>query len=100
MSFTYRNHSVDYAKEVSTSSNVTGNIHKHLDYKSKNGNSLAAHFIFECAIKLNMKPLTSATASIIYHRFFREVENDAYDEFVRSNRIILYSSYSITIFYN
>lgn len=82
MSSSYRNHSIDCVKDVSTSSNAVSMTHKHLDYKSKNGGSLAAHFIFECAIKLNMKPLTSATASVIYHRFFREVESDAYDEFV------------------
>lgn len=33
---------------------------------------LAPRFLVECSIKLHMKPLTSATASILYHRFFGE----------------------------
>lgn len=41
--------------------------------------------MLECAIKLNMKPLTSATASIIFHRFYREVESANYDELVSKN---------------
>lgn len=82
MSTSYRNLSADHAKDVSTSGIAASMAHKHLDYKGRNGGSLAAHFIFECAIKLNMKPLTSATAAVIYHRFFREVDSEAYDEFV------------------
>lgn len=82
MSTTHRNHSSDYAKDVPIPSTASSSSHKHVDYKDKNGASLASHFIFECAIKLNMKPLTSATAAILFHRFFREVESDVYDEFV------------------
>lgn len=41
-----------------------------------------ARFLFECAIKLRIKPLTSASAAIIYHRFFREVDTTDYDEYV------------------
>lgn len=39
-------------------------------------------FLFECAIKLQIKPLTSASAAIIFHRFFKEVDTSAYDEYV------------------
>jgi len=39
-------------------------------------------YIFECAAKLKMKPLTAACAAIVYHRFFREVKASDYDEFV------------------
>lgn len=83
----YMNHS-EY-KITSTSSSTSSpavqssDVRKIIDYKRKNGIELAPRFIFECAIKLNMKPLTSATAAIIFHRFFREVESDAYDEYVR-----------------
>lgn len=54
---------------------------KIIDYKRKTGQG--PRFIFECAIKLNLKPLTSATAAIIFHRFFREVDTADYDEYVR-----------------
>lgn len=80
----YLNHSDYKATATSASSSLqpTG-TRKIIDYKRKNGTGLAPRFIFECAIKLNMKPLTSATAAIIFHRFFREVESDSYDEYVR-----------------
>lgn len=88
MQTAYINQPLDY-KTASTSSsssavattNVAG-TNKIIDYKRKNG--LAPRFIFECAIKMNLKPLTSATAAIIFHRFYREVDStDAYDEYVR-----------------
>lgn len=88
----YLNHSNDYKKEKELSTSVA-DTRKFIDYKRKNGSSLAPRFIFECAIKLNMKPLTSATAAIIFHRFFREVENESYDEYVR-NCVFSIRSYS------
>lgn len=77
------NHHSDY-KKLSMKSTTTSAYagRKYIDYKRKNGNGSAPRFIFECAIKLNMKPLTSATAAVVFHRFFREVEADAYDEYV------------------
>lgn len=33
-------------------------------------------------MKLEMKPLTSATAAILFHRFFSEVDPADYDEYV------------------
>lgn len=53
-----------------------------IDYRLKANQNLASRFVFECAIKLNMKPLTSATAANILHRFNREVESENYDDFV------------------
>lgn len=53
------------------------------DYRKKSHNKgLAPRFLFECSIKLCMKPLTTATAAIIFHRFFKEVDNTNYDEFL------------------
>lgn len=43
-------------------------------------------YIFECAAKLKMKPLTAACAAIVFHRFFKEVKASDYDEFVSSRR--------------
>lgn len=53
-----------------------------IDYKNKVGKGIGSRFLFECAIKLNMKPLTTAMAAIIYHRFLREVDYSEYDCFV------------------
>lgn len=85
----YLNHSSDFKRELATSTTTATSTasstlaRKNIDYKRNNGAVLAPRFIFECAIKLNMKPLTSATAAIIFHRFFREVENETYDEYVK-----------------
>lgn len=100
MQTAYINYPSDYktaAAAASTSSasaaGAPSSTNKIIDYKRKSG--LAPRFIFECAIKLNMKPLTSATAAIIFHRFFREVDStDAYDEYVRClfyNSILVFS---------
>lgn len=80
MQTAYLNHSSDYKTVAGTS---TVGARKTIDYKRKYGAGLAPRFIFECAIKLNMKPLTSATAAIIFHRFVREVESESYDEYVK-----------------
>lgn len=69
--------SVDYQRDISTSS-----VRRPVDYRGKNHHMLAPRFIFECAIKLKMKPLTSATAAVIFHRFFREVDATKYDEYL------------------
>ncbi|CAH1110575.1 unnamed protein product [Psylliodes chrysocephalus] len=55
-----------------------------LDYKSLDFNNgfTPARFIFECGIKLNGQPLTLATAAVIMHRFFREVDPSNYDSFL------------------
>uniref|UniRef100_A0A1L8DWS9 Cyclin-Q n=1 Tax=Nyssomyia neivai TaxID=330878 RepID=A0A1L8DWS9_9DIPT len=54
------------------------------DYRKSQGADLPARFLFECSIKLNQKPLTSAMAAIIFHRFYKEVELNKtnYDEFL------------------
>lgn len=55
-----------------------------IDYKQLEFNNgfTPARFIFECGIKLNGQPLTLATAAVIMHRFFREVDPSNYDCFV------------------
>ncbi|XP_017839009.1 cyclin-Q isoform X2 [Drosophila busckii] len=55
---------------------------KPIDYRKSNKLGLVPLFIFECAAKLKMKPLTAACAAIIYHRFFKEVKASDYDEFL------------------
>uniref|UniRef100_A0A1B0AF92 Cyclin-Q n=1 Tax=Glossina pallidipes TaxID=7398 RepID=A0A1B0AF92_GLOPL len=39
-------------------------------------------FLFECAIKLGLNSLTSASAAITYHRFVKEVSPSEYDGFL------------------
>lgn len=55
-----------------------------VDYKQLEFNNgfTPARFIFECGIKLNGQPLTLATAAVVMHRFFREVDPTNYDCFV------------------
>lgn len=53
-----------------------------LDYKKVTMKGAAARFLFECSIKLNMKPLTSAMAATVFHRFFRECDPSNYDEYL------------------
>lgn len=42
----------------------------------------AARFTFECGMKLHAQPLTIATAAVLLHRFFKEVDSSNYDCFV------------------
>ncbi|XP_018570959.1 cyclin-Q [Anoplophora glabripennis] len=55
-----------------------------VDYKQLefNGGFTPARFIFECGVKLGGQPLTLATAAVIMHRFFREVDPSNYDPFL------------------
>lgn len=55
-----------------------------LDYRQLdfNGGFTPARFIFECGMKLNAQPLTLATATVLMHRFFKEVDQANYDCFV------------------
>ncbi|KAI9587128.1 cyclin-Q [Glossina fuscipes] len=55
---------------------------KPTDYRKIDKIGIVARFLFECAIKLEIKPLTSACAAIIYHRFFKEVNTSDYDEYL------------------
>ena len=57
-------------------------IAKLINYKTAVGKGVPSRFLFECAIKLEMKPLTSAMAAILFHKFFNDVDPADYDEFV------------------
>lgn len=61
-----------------------------MDYRKLEfaGGFTPARFIFECGIKLRGQPLTVATAAILMHRFFREVDPNNYDCYV-SLRLLL-----------
>lgn len=56
------------------------------------GGFTPALFIFECGKKLNAQPLTLATAAVVMHRFFKEVDHSGYDCFVS---VALISSYHV-----
>uniref|UniRef100_A0A182KA64 Cyclin-Q n=1 Tax=Anopheles christyi TaxID=43041 RepID=A0A182KA64_9DIPT len=53
-----------------------------VNYRSQTQKEMPARFIFECAQKLAMKPLTSATAAILFHRFFKELDDTEYDPYM------------------
>ncbi|XP_077292922.1 cyclin Q isoform X2 [Arctopsyche grandis] len=55
---------------------------RHLDYIAAPGNTMATHYIFECGIKLNAQPSTIATATVLFHKFFKEVDKSNYDCYV------------------
>lgn len=59
-----------------------------IDYRQLEFNDgfTPARFIFECGMKLNAQPLTLATAAVLMHRFFKEVDPNNYDCFV-SNKL-------------
>lgn len=61
-----------------------------LDYRQLefNGGFIPARFIFECGMKLNAQPLTLATAAVLMHRFFKEVDQTNYDCYVSNSFII------------
>ncbi|XP_050297584.1 cyclin-Q [Anthonomus grandis grandis] len=57
---------------------------KSIDYRQHNflNGFTPALFIFECGKKLNAQPLTLATAAVVMHRFFKEVDHSGYDSFL------------------
>lgn len=100
MQTAYIKHPSEYKTTSASASSSSAATNKIIDYKRKNVAGLAPRFIFECAIKLNMKPLTSATAAIIFHRFFREVDSvEAYDEYVRTCMSFYFLSKNQIYFY-
>ncbi|XP_050094671.1 cyclin-Q [Anopheles aquasalis] len=61
---------------------VTRHKKVQIDYKNRSHKGLPIRFLFECAQKLNMKPLTSALAATMFHRFFKEVCTNEYDPYM------------------
>ncbi|CAH0773282.1 unnamed protein product [Bemisia tabaci] len=53
-----------------------------IDYTQHNSTFYGARYIFECGYKLNMQPLTIATAATIFHRFFKKAELSSYDVYL------------------
>lgn len=58
---------------------------KPVDYRKNTLKGMPERFLFECAIKLNMKPLTSAMAATLFHRFFKEVDETEYDPYMTAS---------------
>lgn len=61
---------------------INSQIPKLVNYKKKTMKGMPERFLFECSIKLNMKPLTSAMAAILFHKFFKEVSDTEYDPYM------------------
>ncbi|CAG9764289.1 unnamed protein product [Ceutorhynchus assimilis] len=55
-----------------------------IDYRKMDfmGGFSPALFVFECGKKLNGQPLTLATAAVILHRFFKEMDHSNYDPYL------------------
>ncbi|KAL0278446.1 UNVERIFIED_CONTAM: hypothetical protein PYX00_000266 [Menopon gallinae] len=53
-----------------------------INYQEKNDHYMGVRFIFECGIKLEAQPLTISTAVLLYHRFFKEADNNGYDRYL------------------
>ncbi|XP_046387981.1 cyclin-Q [Ischnura elegans] len=53
-----------------------------IDYRESQSPYAASRYIFECGIKLDAQPLTIATATILFHRFFKETDRNSYDPFL------------------
>lgn len=56
-----------------------------------------ARFIFECGIKLHAQPLTVATAAVLMHRFFKEVDQSNYDCYVST---LTYNMFCYSLYTN
>uniref|UniRef100_A0A1A9X4T7 Cyclin-Q n=1 Tax=Glossina brevipalpis TaxID=37001 RepID=A0A1A9X4T7_9MUSC len=52
------------------------------NYREIDKIGIVPRFLFESAIKLELTSLTSASAAIIYHRFFKEASPSHYDKFL------------------
>ncbi|KAF6204208.1 hypothetical protein GE061_002548 [Apolygus lucorum] len=55
---------------------------RRVDYKNYNNSFLGARYIFECGYKLRAHPITIATASSLYHQFFRDFDSSTYDRYL------------------
>lgn len=66
---------------------------RSLDYRQLefDGGFIPARFIFECGMKLNAQPLTLATAAVLMHRFFKEVDQANYDCYVSLGTFIRFA---------
>ncbi|KAL5285208.1 FAM58A family protein [Megaselia abdita] len=69
-------------KNVVDCQNMPSTSRLRTNYRKQSGDGICARYLFECSIKLSMKPLTSATAAILFHRFFKEVKASDYDEYL------------------
>lgn len=39
--------------------------------------------VFKSGVKMDARPMTIATAAVLYHRFFKEMDDKKYDIYVR-----------------
>lgn len=69
-------------KNVVDCQNMPSTSRLRTNYRKQSGEGLVPRYLFEVSIKLGMKPLTSATAAILFHKFFKEVKTSDYDEYL------------------
>jgi len=51
------------------------------DYSTHKSNYIAVRFIFECGIKLGLRHITICSAAVYFHKFYKHVDNIAYDNY-------------------
>lgn len=51
------------------------------DYLTHKSNYIAVRFIFECGIKLGLKHITICSAAVYFHKFYKHVDETAYDNY-------------------
>lgn len=73
---------LDIVSSLKKDSVLTPAQKKPVDYRKKNLKGMPERFLFECAIKLSMQPLTSAMAAVLFHRFYRETDESEYDPYM------------------
>lgn len=80
-SFSKGNYQFNMMRDL-TESAIPSPSQKLVDYSKKSLKGMPERFLFECAMKLAMKPLTSATAAVLFHRFFKEADESEYDPYM------------------
>lgn len=73
---------IDYRKLMANGIGDSDGATSAASALTSTAHQLAPRFLVECSVKLHMKPLTSATASVLYYRFFRAASSDDYDAFL------------------
>lgn len=73
---------IDYRQLLANGIGNSDGVTSAASAMTMTAHQLAPRFLVECSVKLHMKPLTSATASVLYHRFFRATSPEDYDAFL------------------
>uniref|UniRef100_A0A2S2NNL5 Cyclin-Q n=1 Tax=Schizaphis graminum TaxID=13262 RepID=A0A2S2NNL5_SCHGA len=51
------------------------------DYLAHKSNYIAVRFLFECGVKLGLKHVTISSAAVYFHKFYKHVDENTYDNY-------------------